>query len=213
MASEHGLVRSLPLCMIVVALLTAACSKRKDAPTNTLPTAAQVCAHLSALRVAEHLPVDETLEPRCIAGLMRSDVAGRDVSWPAMMRATNSRQFACLGNTVTTKQVHDCMAQPAHPIAVTKGDGEAAGEGDEEEERGEPGEITLTHYQGLRNGMHYEEVVRALGAKGQTVQQIKTPRGSMRTVVWHNENDSTLTATFENDRLVSKSQMRLPNRR
>jgi len=79
---------------------------------------------------------------------------------------------------------------------------------EEEESEAEAGEISMRQYLQLRAGMTHDEVVHILGRDGKATRK-KRAQISTAIVIWKNERGSNLTVVFENDRLVSKSQMGL----
>jgi hypothetical protein len=67
---------------------------------------------------------------------------------------------------------------------------------------GEP--VTLVEYERLKIGMTIAETQSLLG-RGTEVNQSQTKA----TIVWSNPNGSTITATFEKNKLINKEQSKL----
>jgi hypothetical protein len=192
--------------MIAVALLLAlpAC-KRED---HSFPTANELCAHMRTLQPAG----GDAAFHRCVYGLSRIAPEKRDPSWPAMLRATDIKQFSCLGNTTTEAQVRDCLSpRPSAAGEKEPAKDEKADEDEKEEEEGagEAGDITMGQYLHLQTGMTRAQVVHILGRDGKATARKKPAQISTAVVIWENERGSNLTAVFEKDRLVSKSQVGL----
>ena len=76
--------------------------------------------------------------------------------------------------------------------------------------------ITITQYDELETGTSYVDACRVLGMSGQELARCSFPGapGAMEpieTIVygWINANGSSVNATFQNDRLIAKGQLRL----
>lgn len=69
--------------------------------------------------------------------------------------------------------------------------------------------ITYDKYQQLQEGMTYEEVKEIIGNPGEELSRSSFDDYTFTMYSWTNPNASNMTATFENDRLSSKSQFGL----
>lgn len=77
----------------------------------------------------------------------------------------------------------------------------------------QPMAITKSKYDGIREGMSYEEVVKILGVRGNEVSSsyMEGIPGVMESVTtkmyeWQNRDGSNMNAMFQNNKLVSKAQ-------
>ncbi len=84
---------------------------------------------------------------------------------------------------------------------------------DEEVNTSEEKVATLDKYESLSEGMTYEEVVNIMGDRGSRVVSGELEVGSntveQALYVWKGENFSSITVTFEDNRLTSKTQQGL----
>ena len=69
--------------------------------------------------------------------------------------------------------------------------------------------ITYDKYQQIQDGMTYEEVKEIIGNPGEELSRTSVGDYTFTMYSWTNPNASNMTATFENDRLSSKSQFGL----
>jgi hypothetical protein len=75
---------------------------------------------------------------------------------------------------------------------------------------GEPGVVTKAHYDQLETGMSYEQAEQLIGKKGE--EQVSTETGGIATksFAWYNQPPTSfVTATFQNNKLISKTQVGL----
>jgi hypothetical protein len=69
--------------------------------------------------------------------------------------------------------------------------------------------ITYSEYQQIENGMSYQEVVNIIGEDGEELSNTVLGDLTILMYQWINSDFSNMTATFENDKLTSKSQFGL----
>ena len=76
--------------------------------------------------------------------------------------------------------------------------------------------VNKAHYDRIREGMSYLEVIRIIGAEGVELSSNKIdgvpgvmPSISTKMYMWQNSNGSNMNAMFQNDRLVQKAQFGL----
>jgi hypothetical protein len=69
--------------------------------------------------------------------------------------------------------------------------------------------VTLAKFHAVANDMTYDQVVAVVGSEGEQVTQ--PGKGKVATVIvtWKNRSGSSMTVTFQNARVVSKSQLGL----
>ncbi len=70
-------------------------------------------------------------------------------------------------------------------------------------------EISTAKYNQLKNGMSYDEAVRILGAEGSEVSSSEIGKYKNATYKWDGANYSFIILTFQNDKLLFKSQSNL----
>ena len=67
--------------------------------------------------------------------------------------------------------------------------------------------VTLSNYTRLKKGMSYAEVVKILGKEGtNTGAKHSLPGTRAVQYLWNGEDGGSMTALFENSRLISKAQ-------
>lgn len=70
-------------------------------------------------------------------------------------------------------------------------------------------ELTMEKYNQIKNGMTYDEVVQILGSKGEEVSSSEIGKYKNATYKWSGENYSFIIGTFQNDKLLFKTQANL----
>jgi len=67
--------------------------------------------------------------------------------------------------------------------------------------------VTLSNYTQLKKGMSYAEVVKILGKEGtNTGAKHSLPGTKVAQYLWNGEDGGSMTALFQNNRLISKAQ-------
>ena len=66
--------------------------------------------------------------------------------------------------------------------------------------------LTMEKYNRLKNGMSYTEAVEILGSEGEELSSSEVGKFKNVTYKWAGENYSFVIATFQNDKLLFKSQ-------
>ena len=66
--------------------------------------------------------------------------------------------------------------------------------------------VTMKDYEKLETGMSYSEVVKILGDSGKEVSSGEAAEGRTVTFVWGGDQLGSISVTFQNDRLIQKSQ-------
>ena len=67
--------------------------------------------------------------------------------------------------------------------------------------------VTLSNYTQLKKGMSYAEVVKILGKEGtNTGAKHSLPGTKVVQYLWNGEDGGSMTALFQNNRLISKAQ-------
>jgi hypothetical protein len=69
--------------------------------------------------------------------------------------------------------------------------------------------VTKAKYDQLRTGMKYAEAAKILGSPGEEMSSSQLAGIKTAMYRWQNDDFSSLTAMFQNDKLVTKSQFRL----
>jgi hypothetical protein len=70
----------------------------------------------------------------------------------------------------------------------------------------------MDDYQKLVDGMNYLDAVIRLGSAGEELSSAGAGRFESNTYSWRNPNGSSITATFQDSRLVAKAQFGLKYR-
>ena len=66
--------------------------------------------------------------------------------------------------------------------------------------------ISLAKYNQIKNGMNYQETVNILGGEGTEVSSSEVGKYKTATYKWDGENYSYIILTFQNDKLMFKTQ-------
>lgn len=66
--------------------------------------------------------------------------------------------------------------------------------------------LTMAQYEKLRNGMTYKQVVDILGSEGEELSRSEIGRNKTIVYMWKDDNFSSISAIFFNDKLMSKSK-------
>ena len=69
--------------------------------------------------------------------------------------------------------------------------------------------LTIAQYNQVKNGMTYQETVDAIGSEGTEVSSTEISGYKTATYKWEGENYSFIFLTFQNDKLISKTQTNL----
>lgn len=67
-------------------------------------------------------------------------------------------------------------------------------------------DITMDKYNQLKNGISYQEAVKIIGSEGEQSSNSKIGSTEISSYRWKGANYSNIFATFNNDKLISKSQ-------
>ena len=74
---------------------------------------------------------------------------------------------------------------------------------------GKQSSLTMEQYNQVKNGMTYQEAVAAVGSEGTEVSSTEISGYKTATYKWEGENYSFIFLTFQNDKLISKTQTNL----
>ncbi len=66
--------------------------------------------------------------------------------------------------------------------------------------------LTIAQYEKIRNGMTYKQVVDILGSEGEELSRSEMGKNKTIIYIWKDENFSSISAIFFNDKLMSKSK-------
>ncbi|MCY7375387.1 MAG: DUF3862 domain-containing protein [Pyrinomonadaceae bacterium] len=69
--------------------------------------------------------------------------------------------------------------------------------------------LSMASYNQIKNGMKYSEAVKILGGEGAEVSTSEIGKYKTATYKWDGENYSYIILTFQNDKLMFKSQANL----
>ena len=67
-------------------------------------------------------------------------------------------------------------------------------------------EISMAKYEQIKNGMTYADAVRILGSEGSEVSSSEIGKYKTATYKWDGANYSFIILTFQNDKLIFKTQ-------
>ena len=73
-----------------------------------------------------------------------------------------------------------------------------------------PAIVTKSQYNQIDDGMSYQTVCDIIGTPGNEMSRSQIASITTAMYSWRNSNGSSMTAMFQNDRLISKSQFGLP---
>ncbi|MCB1024327.1 MAG: DUF3862 domain-containing protein [Acidobacteria bacterium] len=71
------------------------------------------------------------------------------------------------------------------------------------------GALTIENYKKIKNGMTYEEVVEIFGEEGEEISSLDVAGYKSETYIWKSGTFTTVTLTFQNEKLMSKFQIGL----
>jgi len=69
--------------------------------------------------------------------------------------------------------------------------------------------LSMAQYNQVKNGMTYRETVAAIGSEGTEVSSSEVGKYKTATYKWEGENYSYIILTFQNDKLMFKTQANL----
>ncbi len=74
---------------------------------------------------------------------------------------------------------------------------------------GKKASLAMAQYNQIKNGMTYQEAVNAIGSEGTEVSSSEVGKYKTATYKWEGENYSYIILTFQNDKLMFKTQANL----
>lgn len=80
-----------------------------------------------------------------------------------------------------------------------------------QQKKKESGNVTMANYERLRNGMSRSEVESILGGKGTELSSSSGAGMSFAVIQWEKEDFKSIIVTFQNDKIMSKTQVGLGN--